>query len=198
MKRPPWATGVGILGIIVAGSGVVGSAQMAMLGPALSRQRQALGVLDQAVGSFTKASPRRDEESALLDDYLHGLSGAMGQLAPPPWYAAWCVAGGLMGMCSAGALALAASSLLQVRRWAVPFFYAAAALDMAVSLAKVVVAANASSLVASAAPAWALPAIVIEAVLVAAVAMGDKAAFRPPPASLTSSPGPASSPQAPP
>jgi hypothetical protein len=196
VKRPTWATVAGVLGIIAAGAGVMGSAQMVMTAAPLRQQNLAAKALDKAVGSFTKPGPRRDEDSALLEDYLHSFRAAIGTLTAPAWYPTWCVAGGVAGLAVAGALLVAASALLQVRRWAIVLFYCTAGLDIAWAIAKLAVASGISYPLSMTASGWALPAIVVDAALVVVVAMGDKAAFRPPAEPVTSSAQAASTPQA--
>ncbi|HUT33025.1 MAG TPA: hypothetical protein VNE39_06075 [Planctomycetota bacterium] len=178
MKRPTWATVAGVLGIISAGAGTLGSAQMVMMAGPAAQQRRAYGVLDQAVGSFTKPTGRPDDEFALVNETLRDFSLAMGRMTTPAWFPTWCIAGGVVGMFVAGALLVAASALLQMKRWAIVLFYCTAGLDIAWSLAKLAVISGTSSLVSMATPAWALPAIVIDVALLVVVAMGDKAAFR--------------------
>ncbi len=179
-KRPTWATVAGVLGIISAGAGMLGSTQMMMTAGPLRQQRIAAGALERAVGSFTKPGPRRDEDSALLDDYLRGFSAAMGTLTPPAWYPTWCVVAGVAGMSVAGVLLVAASALLQVKRWAVVAFCGAAGLDVAWCVTKLAVGAQVSYPLSLSASGWALPALVIDVALLVVAAMGDKAAFRPP------------------
>ena len=205
MTRPTWATVVGVLGIIFAGLGVLGAAQMMIMPMIMSFQKKMIGTMEQTIDLAEKreALRKQKEEKAAEAAEAQEEQPLVGRAAPavppprmpkelfrmfdrmvemPPWFKAWSIAGGLVGMAISGVYLFASIGLLMTKPWAPMFFCATAGCDIAYGVVRIVIQASAMTLFSMAMIPMAMPSFVVNVVLLIVVAVGDKRAFQPQPA----------------
>lgn len=171
MKRPTWATVIGVLGIIFGCLGVLGSIQFALTPMMMEFQEKMLAIMQQTMEA---EAAENGSDVAVAD-----MMAMMEQLWDlPEWYASFCVAAGMISAVVAGLYIFASIRLLQVHPSAVGTFYLAMGLSIAMALVIVLMSIAASSMMAIAMGMGGMFGIVIDVVLLIVVATADKRAYR--------------------
>ncbi len=109
MRRPGWVTTVGILGIILACMGLLGSMQLVFFNSLMATQQQMLRSM---------ASESGTEPGAGVLTFFADLLSSL-----PAWFKTWTIGAGFVGLAIYGANLLASVRLLNMRPGAVRGFY---------------------------------------------------------------------------
>jgi hypothetical protein len=171
MKRPTWATVVGVLGIILSSLGVLGAGQFMMMPKMMQFQKEMMAGMQE---SMEKQESTKDREMMPPKEMFKMFEKMWDT---PEWYATWCIVAGLLSLLISGFYLFASITLLQVKPSAIRLFYTAVGLSIGLALLKGFAAASAMSFMGLAMLFGSMCGVVIDIVLVIVVATGDKEAF---------------------
>jgi hypothetical protein len=182
MKRPTWATVVGILGIVFGGFGIL-SAGPQMMMPKIARfQQQLFSNIEKAIeADIEKQRAKRsdqDEENrgdAQFPKEFFKLFTKMWDF--PEWYGTWSIISGILILSVSAFYLLASIRLLQTKPSGIKLFYWAAGSKIALSVLSAAVAVSAMSFLGIAMLFGGVFGIIIDIILIIVVATGNKAAF---------------------
>jgi len=183
MKRPTWATAVGIIGIILGCMSVLGSCQSLMAPRIIAFQREMMSTMEVAVEREMQRSNAPQQVPA------REMVTMMRQMMDmPDWWGTWNVVTGGIGLIVAVVYITACVRLLQVAPSGISLFYDCAGARILLSIAN-----GGAALFAAPVVLWGvIPAmgfsVAVHAVLLLVVATADKTAFRP--AATTAGAGP--------
>ena len=180
MKRPTWATVVGILALIFGIFGVLAGAQEMAIPSMLELQEKFMEDLAQ---SSENASPNA---SITIED--DGKTQTM-HMAPmfehfkesfqiPDWYASWVVVIGLVSMIISAIYALSGMFLLMVKTFAIRFFYTSITISIIWAIVQILFYSQAASGFLLAQIPASIFSIVIDVILLITVLSGNKDAFQ--------------------
>jgi len=191
MKRPAWATVVGILGIIFACLGILGAGYDIIMPKMMEFQGEMMSVMEkdiarQAVreksesGVLEGDEPSPDEaETAPVPGPPPEMFRMMKRMwAVPEWFGMWSVLTGLLKALICGLILFASIGLLQTKPISIPLFYWGAGLAIVVGVVKGVVAVSWLGFMGMAMTFGGVFGAMIDLVLLVVVATGDKQAFR--------------------
>jgi len=172
MKRPSWATVVGVLGIIIGCFGIIGGAQLATKPMLIKMQKEILSIAQKSVDQ------EKSTNSQSLSPEVEQMFKMHEQMFDfPEWYNGWCVFAGLLGMIISGFYLFASIRILQVNPVAIQLFYWVSGFDISLIIIKATATILASSFMAFAAFLGGMIWIIIEGVLLIIVITGRKEAF---------------------
>ncbi len=189
MKRPTWATVVGVLGIIFACLGILGAGQEIMMPKIFKFQKEIFSdfekIIEEEIEKERSRQPDQEGRDKSDAEIPMGIFKSFTKMMDfPDWYGTWSIISGLLKLCVCALFLLASIRLLQVKPSSIKLFYWAAGSSIALGVLKGIVALSAVSFMAIAAMLGGVFGIVIDIVLIIVVATGDKEAFygqRPPP-----------------
>ncbi len=170
MKRPTWATVVGIIGIIMGGFGILGGGQLMIMPKMMEMQKEIWSAVQESIEKQEATSPQQVPPKEMFQAFEKMWDA-------PEWFGTWCVAAGLIALLVSGFYLFASIHILQVKRTAVRLFYCAASLSIAFTLVKAVVALGATSFIGMSMMFGGILSLVINVVLLVVVATGNKDAF---------------------
>lgn len=182
MKRPTWATVVGILGVIFGCLGILSAGSEMMMPKMMKFQKQMFSDIQKIIEediekqsakqSYQKDKHRGDAEIPLK------IFKAISQMWDfPEWYGTWSIIAGILKLLISALYLLASIRLLQIKLSAIKLFYWAAGSSVALGLLKAGVALSVASFMGIAMMFGGFFGIVIDIVLIIVVANGNKAAF---------------------
>ena len=185
MKRPTWATVVGVLCIVFGCFGILGAGQEMMMPTMIKFQKE----MFTQVEGFMQTEMAKQEANRSGDD-ASGYDGPENPEFPlkifksiqkmmdfPPWYATWIVISGFLKLIIGGLLLFTAISMLQLKPFSISLFYWTIGLGIALAVIRCAVSFFASSFLGFIMMSGGLFGIVIDIVLLIVVITGDKAAF---------------------
>jgi hypothetical protein len=193
MKRPTWATVVGVLGIIFGGFGILGAGQDMLMPYMFTIQKEIFAGIEEQVER--EADKQRGEADSVgdHDQELEKRRGIPFDGPPDPmfkmmeqmwnfpdWFPAWSVASGIFRLLLNGFYIMASIMLLMVKPYSIRIFYIAAGTSIGFSIIKAGVLASALSFMGIAMMLGGIFGIIIDIVLIVVVAISDKTAFRSP------------------
>jgi len=182
MKRPTWATVVGILGVIFGCLGILSAGSEMMMPKMMKFQKQMFSDIQKIIEediekqsakqSYQKDKHRGDAEIPLK------IFKAISQMWDfPEWYGTWSIIAGILKLLISALYLLASIRLLQIKLSAIKLFYWAAGSSVALGVLKAGVALSVASFMGIAMMFGGFFGIVIDIVLIIVVASGNKAAF---------------------
>jgi len=192
MKRPAWATVVGVLGIIFSCTGILGAGYEIMMPGMMKMQKEVFGAMQK---DMTRKPPAQKADSVPSESEEPSAAG--GQTAPAPgppmemfkvmekmwdtpeWFGTWMVVGGTLKLLLCALYLFASIFLLQTKRFAIPMFYCAAGSSIALGVVKGVLAVLILPFIGMMVMFGGMFGVAIDVVLVAVVATGNKDAFLP-------------------
>ena len=191
MKRPPWATVVGILGIIFSCLGILSAGGEIIMPHVMELQGEMMSVMEEHSAQMT-ARMKSEMGAKESDGPSSGDSQAAPFPGPPPgmfkamkrmwevpqWYGTWALVSGILKALFCGLLLFASIGLLQTTPSSVPLFYWGAGLSIAMGVVKAVVAVSALAFMGMMMTFGGIFGTMIDIVLLVVVATGDKRAFR--------------------
>ena len=195
MKRPTWATVVGILGVIFGALGILGGAFEMMMPRMLKMQRELVQdireefrrqtVRDRRHADTTRAPAKQptaqtaphaaSPDTAMPPEAIFDMLDDM--CRTPPWFERWSAPMGITRMVISLAYLLAAIALLQVKRYGIRLFYVAAGAALLLAAIKLGIGAATDSMFLMSILMGAALTAAIDLVLLVVVATGDKRAF---------------------
>lgn len=184
MKRPTWATIVGILGIIFGCFGILGGGQEIFLPKILKMQNEV----------FTKIEKMAKEQQAQRDSEiinneqdgknprpafsLEIFEPMKKMFEVPDWFGLWSVLSGLAKAIVSAIYLLASIWLLQTKPLSVRLFYWAAGSSIALSILRGIIILSAFSFMGIAMMFGGAFGALIDIILIIVVVTGDKEAFQ--------------------
>lgn len=174
MKRPTWATIVGVLGIIFAIFGILGAGSDIMMPATIDFQKKMFSQMEavqQKMATTENGNPIPDEA------FTGMLQSMQSMWEMPEWLGTWSMATGLFKLLLCGLALFAGISLLQVKPYAIKVFYWAAGLNIGLFFIKGAVLLASMSLMAMTMLFGSFFGLVVNTVLIIVVALGDKTPF---------------------
>ena len=168
MKRPRWATVVGILGMIIAFFGITASGQMLTMPKMIKLQHQIMHDMEASL----KGKPKDQAELRKVQDVLQQIIGQV-----PDWFKTAVVIFGVLGVIVNGVYIFACIALLLVKRYAIRWFYITIALSIALAVSRGIAAVLSTKFIGLGVAAIGLVGIVLDVILLVVVATGNKEAF---------------------
>jgi hypothetical protein len=169
MKRPTWATVVGVLGIIFGLGGLFNSAQTAAMPKIIESQHEMLV-------SMEKAGKTDPKDAAGFEKFKNMVETFWGK--QPAWFNTASATVGLIGIIINGFYIFAAIAMLLMKKYALKLFYTAIALSCILAVIRAGIMAAAFSAMSTSMFLSGLIGAVLDVVLLIVVLMGGKAAFR--------------------
>ena len=189
MKRPTWATVVGVLGIIFGCLGILGAGQEMMMPTIIKFQKNMFSQMEDFIQKEMekeKFGPVDDESSSEIANSKrynnHELPFEMFKsfqkmMDFPKWYNTWCVISGFFKLIISGLLLFAAISMLQLKLFSINLFYWTTGSGIVLASLKGILAFFAAPFLGFIMMSAGLFGIVIDIVLFIVVITGDKEAF---------------------
>ena len=182
MKRPTWATVVGVLGIIFGCMGILAAGSEMMMPKMLEFQKQMLSDIEKIVEAEMEKEkakhPDRIGKHQGDVEFPIGIFKTISKMWEfPEWYGTWSIIAGILKLLVSALYLLASIRLLQIKQSAIKLFYWAAGTSIALGLLKAGAALMAASFMGIAMMFGGFFGIVIDIVLIIVVASGNKAAF---------------------
>ena len=189
MKRPTWATIIGILGIIFGCFGILGGGQEIFLPKMLTMQKQMFSEIEKIAEeqqAKKNSEINSDEQQSKTPDpaFSHEIFQPMKKMFDvPDWFGLWSVIAGFAKAIVSAIYLLASIWLLQTKPLAIKLFYWAAGSSIALSILKGFVFLSAFSFMGIAMMFGGVFGAFIDIILIIVVVTGNKEAFQPQPAS---------------
>lgn len=178
MKRPTWATVIGIITIVFGVFGILGGAQHMMMPTMLEMQQSMMREFknieipaEGKTGENAEQFRKHQEQTQRIFETFEK------HMEVPAWYKTWSVVIGIVSMLVAGVYLLSGVFLLMTKPYAIRIFYAAMGLSMTWGLARAIILMQSDTLMLMSMLPLAVAGIVIDLVLLIAVLAGDKEAF---------------------
>lgn len=182
MKRPTWATVVGILGIIFGCLGIL-SAGPEMLMPKMAKfQKQLFSDIEKTIeADIEKKKARQSHQGGGHQadvEFPKEIFKSISQMLDfPEWYGTWSIIAGILKLLVSALYLFASIRLLQTRLSGTKLFYWAAGSSIVLGALKASVAIFVASFMSIAMMVGGMFGVVIDIVLILVVASGNKAAF---------------------
>lgn len=170
MKRPRWATVVGIIGIIIGCMGIVGAGQSIMMPKMLDMQKAFWTEMKTSMAQYDISEPEQMPSPEVMR-----MMESMWDI--PGWFDAFCLFAGLAAPVVCILYIFACIRLLQVSPTAIRLFYTAAGIAIGFSALKILLVMAALSFMGMSMIVGSLLGIVINVILLVVVATKDKTAF---------------------
>lgn len=170
MKRPTWATVVGIVGIIIGCFGILGGLQLIMMPKMMEMQKEMLSSMQEVIEKQESKDPQQapPEEVFKMMEKMWDV---------PDWFGTYCATMGIAALFVCGFYVFAAIRLLQTKPTAIKLFYLAAGVAIGFGILKGVFAMATASFMVMSMMIGGLFGVVINIVLLIIAAGGDKEAF---------------------
>jgi hypothetical protein len=168
MKRPTWATVVGVLGIIFGLGGLFNSVQTATMSKIIESQHEMLV-------SMEKSGKTDPKDVAGFEKFKNMVETFWGK--QPAWFNVVTATVGLIGIIINGFYIFAAIAMLLVKKYALKLFYTAIALSIFLAVIRAGIMAAAFSAMSTSMFLSGLFGVVLDVILLIIVLTGDKAAF---------------------
>ena len=157
MKRPTWATVVGILGIVFSCLGFLGAGQEIMMPKILKFQKEMFSHIEESIQKESEKEELHDETRERMSsenknksnlDFPTEMFKFMGKMWEfPEWYGRWIVIFGVIKLFLCGFYLFASIKLLQIKPSSIRLFYLGAGLTIFLSLLKGIVSLSALSFI---------------------------------------------------
>jgi hypothetical protein len=171
MRRPTWATVVGIMGIVFGVMGLFGAAQTAMMPVMIKMQGQ---MMDAMAKSAPTQTPQQQVAAQQMQQMMNTIWGDV-----PPWLMPAAIALGGLTLLVNGIYIFAAISLLQMRPYSITLLYAVLTSSIVMGLVRGSVFVAASPMMGMFILFYAMAGVAIDVTLLIVIATGDKTAFAP-------------------
>ena len=163
MKRPTWATVVGIMGIIIGCFGILGGGQFMMMPKMMEMQKEVWSGMQESIEKQETTNPQQMPPK--------------GMWHVPDWFDTYCMIAGIAAVFVSGFYVFSSIRLLQTKPTAIRLFYSAAGLAIGFTILRSAVAVVAMSFMGMAMMMGGMFGVVINVVLLIVVATGNKGAF---------------------
>ena len=185
MKRPTWATIIGILGIIFGCFGILGGGQEIFLPKMLTMQKQMFSEIEKIAEeqqAKNNSEINSDEQQSKTPDpaFSHEIFQPMKKMFEfPDWFGLWSMIAGLAKAIVSASYLLASIWLLQTKPFSIRLFYWAAGSSIALSILKGIVSSSAFSFMGISMMFGGVFGGFIDIILIIVVATGNKEVFQP-------------------
>lgn len=182
MKRPTWATIVGVLAIIFGVFGVFGGAQEVAMPSILEMQKEMMTHFSEGKTPDGKDVPKMSWEienngENQKIDMSSMFEGIQEQFQVPEWYKSWAMVIGLISMGVAALYLLSGIFLLMTKQFAVKIFYIAIGVSISWAILQAVIYSQVGSgMLMTQIPGF-IASVVIDIILLVVVLVGGKEAF---------------------
>ena len=182
MKRPTWATVVGVLGIIFSCLGILGAGQEIIMPKIFKFQKEMFSDFEKIIQEEiekerTNQTDQEGENKSSSEIPLGIFKSFTKMMDFPDWFGTWSIISGILKLLISAFFLLASIRLLQMKTSSIKLFYWAAGSSIALGFLKGIVALSAVSFMAIAMMFGGVFGIVIDIVLIIIVATGNKEAF---------------------
>jgi hypothetical protein len=182
MKRPTWATVVGVLGIIFSCLGILGAGQEIMMPKIVKFQKEMFSdfekIIQEEIEKERTNQPDQEGENKSGAEIPMGIFQSIIKMMDfPDWFGTWSIISGILKLLVSAFFLLASIRLLQMKTSSIKLFYWAAGSSIALGVLKGIVALSAVSFMAIAMMFAGVFGIIIDIVLIIVVATGNKEAF---------------------
>ena len=182
MKRPTWATVVGVLGIIFSCLGILGAGQEIIMPKIFKFQKEMFSDFEKIIQEETEKERTnqtdQEGENKSSSEIPMGIFKSFSKMMDfPDWFGTWSIISGILKLLVSAFFLLASIHLLQMKTSSIKLFYWAAGSSIALGVLKGIVALSAVSFMAIAMMFGGVFGIVIDIVLIIIVATGNKEAF---------------------
>lgn len=197
MKRPTWATVVGVLGILFGCSGIFTASQDIYMPKMLKMQKEMMIEMDKPTCNKKEQDPcaNSSSQSATTPTSLPaqtintiqttsanksnpGIPKAMQNMFDvPEWFEAWSIASGIVKALISAIYLFSAICILQLKKYSIRLFYVSAGASILLGVVKTIVAFSTSSFMAMAIAGGGAFGALIDVVLILVVVLNDKTAF---------------------
>ena len=182
MKRPTWATIVGVLGIIFSCLGILGAGQEIIMPKVFKLQKEMLSDFEEIIEEEIEKERinQLDQEGGTNSsaEIPMGIFKSFTKMLDfPDWFGTWSIISGILKLLISAFFLLASIRLLQMKRSSINLFYWAAGSSIALGVLKGIVALSAVSFMAIAMMFGGFFGIIIDIILIIVVATGNKEAF---------------------
>jgi len=186
VKRPTWATVVGVLAIIFGIFGVFGGAYDLLMPKMLEMQSEMLSTLSEGQTSDGTAAPEVKMELEVdgqkqqmdMTRMFEQMGDMHEHLQLPDWYKQWNTVFAFISMAIAGLYMLSGIFLLMTKRYAAKVFYIAIFLSIVWAVVQSVAYFRTGNTMLMAMMSGSAVSLVIDVVLGIVVLVGSKEAFR--------------------
>lgn len=184
MKRPTWATVVGILGIIFGCLGILGGGQEIMMPKMIEMQKEMFAAFekdrdqDQNESGNESTSDQKEHPSSPSMFPPEMLESMEAMWEFPDWFERWLVVSGIFRALVSAFLLFASIWLLQLKPCSIRLFYWASGLTIFFSVVRSVLAISSMSFIGISMAFGSGFGALIDVVLIVVVATGSKEAFR--------------------
>jgi hypothetical protein len=168
MKRPGWATVIGVLGIVFGALGLLRAGRIMLLPWILRLQKELLGLIAEGLVTARGGAGLPEGVTRVLRLFLGDV---------PPWIGAWAVALGALSMVVCGFYLYASICLLSMRRGAVSLVTWAFGLSIALDVVKGIVFGATHSFIGMGIAVGCMFGAVVDGILLLVVLTSDKTAF---------------------
>ena len=182
MKRPTWATAVGVLGIIFSCLGILGAGQEIMMPKIFKLQKEMFSDFEEIIeGEIEKERinqlDQEGENRSSAEIPLGIFKSFIKWFDFPDWFGTWSIISGILKLLVSALFLFASIRLLQMKTSSIKLFYWAAGSSIALGVLKGIVALSAVSFMAIVMMFGGVFGIIIDIVLIIVVATGNKEAF---------------------
>ncbi len=206
MKRPSWATAIGIIGILFGALGIIGGIQEMMMPKMLQMQKEMFKTFAnaphtrhehpapiEAPRGLADMDPKNSTDNAPTPPAAENPNKPDNQSLPnpafpqqiekmfdvPDWFGSWSVAIGIAKMIVSGFYLFASIWLLMLKPTSIKLFYWAVGASILLGVVKAIVGISALSFMVMAMMMGGLFGVVIDVVMIVVVALSDKTAYLP-------------------
>lgn len=172
MKRPTWATVVGILGIIIGCFGILRAGYDIITPKVIEFQKE---IIPEMLKEFEKK--QESSKTPLPAHHDKFLNMANKMLNVPNWFNIWLVVSGIIGLLVSGFYIFASISLLLVKKSAIKLFYIMVGISIGFIILKGIVAMVGMPLVGFSMLVGGIFGIGLNVILLVVVITGDKQVF---------------------
>ncbi len=164
MKRPAWATVIGIIGIIIGVLGLFGSVQTMVMPQLMEFQK-----------AFFEGMQESMKENNKTPEALMDMMNMMWDV--PEWFGTWSILTGIAAFIISGFYIFASISLLMLKRYAVRLFYTVIGVCIGFTVIKMAVYLSLMSFLGISMITGGLIGITIDVILLIVVITADKQIF---------------------
>ncbi|WP_444897051.1 hypothetical protein [Microbulbifer sp. SSSA005] len=183
MKRPTWATVVGVLAIIFGILGVLAGVQEIAIPSMIEMQKEMMTSFSEGKTPDGKSVPemsweiKKDGEKQKTD-MSQMFEGIEEQFEHPEWYKSWAAVLGLISLVVAALYLLSGILLLMAKQFSIRIFYVAIGVSVIWAIVQAIIysQADSSMLMAAQIPS-SISSVVIDIILLVVVFIGSKEAF---------------------
>lgn len=182
MKRPTWATVVGVLGIIFGCFGILGSGQNILMPQMMEMQKEMMTAFQEEIEKQAEREQERSEEGGNNENQAAGFpikifESMQKMWDMPEWFKTWSVVTGVIKLLISSSLLYVSICMLQLKQNSIKLFYYVTGTNIAFVLVSGLVALSVNSFMGVAMMTGGIFSIGIDIVLLIVVINANKESF---------------------